>query len=139
MNKFKFVGGILSLVLLMNICIVSVCSSEESQDELILPKENIQYNEYNDTELIQIAEMLRQIDRHKEAVEACQKALSRNLTEPQEASVKHTLAIAYESIPDYGQDSKDTYAQIINQYPNYEKLPEVAYRLGELNFAIIPK
>ena len=139
MKKLLFLGRMLSLVLLINVFLSSVCISEESQDELILPTEDIQFSQYEDAELIQIAEMLRQVDRHKEAVEACQKALSRNLTEPQQASVKHTLAVAYESMPDHGQDAKDTYAQIIREHPNYEKFPEVAYRLGEFNCAIIPE
>jgi tetratricopeptide (TPR) repeat protein len=138
MNILKLHGRMLSLILLINICMIAICLSEERPVELILPTENIQYSEYNDTDLIQIAEMLRQVDRQKEAVEAYQKALSRNLTESQKASVRHILALAYESTTDHGQDAKNTYAQIINEQPNYEKLPEVAYRLGELNYAIIP-
>jgi tetratricopeptide (TPR) repeat protein len=139
MNKSKIFKKMLFSSLTIIIFIVTFCFANEAKQELQLPKGNINYNEYKDAELIQIADLLFQFHRHAESVEACQKALNRNLSDDQAARAKHLLAQAYEIIPNRGQDAKDTYAQIIREHPNYEKLPDVAYRLGELNTSIVPK
>jgi tetratricopeptide (TPR) repeat protein len=128
----------LCLKLSLLFCLFSICFAEEGQNEFKLPDEKVIYDKYEDADLVKITELLNEHHRHSEAVEACNKALSRNLTESQRVCVIHAMATAYENIPNRGQEVKDTYLQIINKYPNYEKLPYIAYRLGELNCAIIP-
>jgi len=114
-------------------------AAEEFKTEFGTLPENFVYRDYADADLIKLADLLYHTHRHSEAVEACKEALNRNLTDDKTASVKHVLAETYEAMSDHGQDAKDTYLQIIQGYPTYEKFPEVAYRLGELNICIIPK
>lgn len=135
MTRNSLWGPPLTLVILF----FSIGMSAEPPTELALPDGQIVYTDYDDAVLIQLAQGLYQRHRHAEALDACQEALSRNLTDDQAATVKHLLARTYDALPAQGQHAKDTYAQVIREHPAYEKLPEVAYRLGELNICIIPE
>jgi tetratricopeptide (TPR) repeat protein len=117
----------------------SICVAGENSAELKLPEGEVVYRDYDDANLMRVAEYLYRSHRHSEAVEACEEALGRNLTDGQIAAIKHLLAQNYELIPDRGQDAKDAYLRVIQEHPSYERLPEVAYRLGELNVCIIPR
>ena len=131
--------------MLLLVVSLPVYATEERQKEAVLPGDNtlpsgdISYHTYEDSEIMKIAELLYQSHRHTGAVEACEEALSRNLTSAQLASMQYLLAKTYEAIPNHGQEAKDTYSKIIQKYPDYDRLPEVAYRLGELNLCIIPE
>ncbi len=120
------------------VCAFSISARGESRPTLMPPEGEVVYRDYDDPNLMLVAERLYRSHRQAEAVEACTEALGRNLTDIQAASMKHLLAKSYEAIPGHGQDAKDAYLRVIQEHPSYERLPEVAYRLGELNICIIP-
>jgi tetratricopeptide (TPR) repeat protein len=139
MYAYKYLRNLL-LIYTLFAFVIPTCYAEDVNDELTLPGGKVVYHEYEDTELIKIADLLYQFHRHPEAVEACQEAIYRHsLSNAQTASIKHLLAKSYEAIPGHGQDAKDTYSGIIQAHTTYEKIPEIAYRLGELNTCIIPE
>lgn len=128
-----------SLSLLIVAFSLVVFASEDPETELTIPKGDVVYSDYGDLDIMKVADILYKSQRHTEVVEACEEALGRPLEDAQFASIKHLLAKAYEAIPDHGQDAKESYLEIIKKHPQYVRLPEVAYRLGELNCCIIPE
>lgn len=136
---YKFTRYLLFANLTLFAFSLPLCAAQEVRKPLRLPKGPVVCRDYDDADLVKIGEMPLQFHRHPEAVEASQEALRRGLSGVQACCVKHVMAEAYDAIPTRGREAKDAYLRIIREHPAYEKLPEVAYRLGELNTCIIKK
>lgn len=101
------------------------------------PEGPIQYGDYTTEDLVELVGLLNQFHRHSEAVEAGFEALSRDLTSTQDAFVRHKMGQSYEFIPDSGPLAKAKYTEVLELHPDYNRIIEIAFRLGELNDSII--
>ncbi len=100
-------------------------------------KGEIRYGDYNTDDLVEVVALLSKSYRKVEAVEACEEALSRNLTPTQDAFVRYKMAQCYEYLPNSGPLAKEKYGEVLELHPYYERNIEVALRLGQLNDSTI--
>ena len=136
---YEFIKYLLFTNLTLFVFSLALCNAQEAKNRLKLPRGPVVYSDYENAELIEIGVKLCRLDRHPEAVEASREALRRDLSDAQAASAKHVMARACDAIPSRGPQAKDAYLRIIREHPTYDKLPEIAYRLAELNVCIIKK
>ncbi len=104
-------------------------------DELVELKE-IVYKNIETEKLVKAVSYLHNRRKHAKTVDAGKEVLKRNLTDKQGAEVRFYMAKSYEALSD-GPLVRQTYQEIIELYPEYERNLEIASKLGQLHSSTI--